>query len=195
MDYGHVARRLFHLCAPVFLIYYFIPEDFLGVGREPLLAFTFAVLIIMEAIRLKKKQVFFGMRDYEAGQLSAYAWATIGLTIAFLFFPQVFVIPAVIGIGWIDPLIGEMRKRKMKGYPHIPLLVYFMITLSSLALFAEGLGYDIGLKEMILISVTGSFVAIVVEKPTFKRVDDDFLMLVFPLLATSSLYWLMSQLA
>ena len=70
-----------------------------------------------------------------------------------------------------------------------------MITLASLALFAEGLGYEIGLKEMVLISITGSFVAIVVEKPTFKRVDDDFLMLVFPLLATSSLYWLMSQLA
>lgn len=189
MDLDHLARRLFHLSAPVWLVYYLVPEDVFGFGRVNLLIAAFLIIIAFEAQRLARKKVYFGMRDYEARQLSAYAWATIGLTVSFIFFPQLFVIPAVIGIGWTDPLIGEMKRRRMKWYPQIPLAVYFSITFGSLLLFSEGLGYAIPLWAMVMLAVVGSLVAITVEKPTIKKLDDDFLMMVVPLFFVSSLHW------
>ncbi len=188
MDLGHIARRLFHLSAPFVLIYYLFPEDMLGIGRRNFLIIIFSLIMIVEISRLLRKKVYFGMRDYEANQMSAYGWATIGVFISFLFFPMLFVIPAITGVGWTDPLIGEMKKRKMKGYPMIPLIVYFLITFFSFFLFAEPLGYDMGILLMVILALAGSVVAIAVERPRIKQVDDDFLMMVIPLFVVYSLY-------
>ena len=188
MDSGHVARRIFHLCAPFILIYYFFPEDMLGIGRQNFLIIIFSLIMILEISRLLRKKVYFGMRDYEANQLSAYGWATIGVFISFIFFPMLFVIPAITGIGWTDPLIGEMNKRKMKGYPIIPIIVYFLITFFSFFLFAEPLGYDMSIALMAFLAIVGAVVAIAVEKPRIKQGDDGFLMMVIPLLVVYSLY-------
>ena len=87
------------MLAPVWLVYYLIPEDLLGIGREPLLLVFFAGVMAVETGRVATGKVFFGLRPYEKKQLSAFAWAAIGITIAFLFFPMEFVIPAVTGIG------------------------------------------------------------------------------------------------
>ncbi len=205
MDYGHLLRRGFHLCAPVFLVYYLMPEDFLGIGRDNILLTAFAGLMAFEIIRLATGKVFVGLREYEKGRLSAYAWAAIGITLGFLFFPMMFVVPAVWGIGWVDPLIGEMRKshkrerkrrkhkrrkRKMKGYPHIPLAVYFLITFTCIYFLSE-----ISLPVIILIAAVASVVAIAVEKPSHKHIDDDFLMLFVPLLAMHLLYATINYLA
>ena len=193
MDQGHVARRLFHLSAPFVLIYYFFPDYVLGISRQNFLIIVFSLIMILEISRLLRKKVYFGMRDYEAHQLSAYAWATIGVFISFMFFPMLFVIPAITGIGWTDPLIGEMNKRKMKGYPIIPLIVYFLITFFSFFLFAEPLGYDMEISLMAVLALVGAVVAIAVEKPRIKQIDDDFLMMVVPLFVIYSLYWFISN--
>jgi len=86
-----------------------------------------------------------------------------------------------------------MNKRKMKGYPMIPLIVYFLITFFSFFLFAEPLGYDMGIPLMVILALAGSVVAIAVEKPRIKQVDDDFLMMVVPLFVVYSLYWFISN--
>ena len=193
MDHGHIARRLFHLSAPIVLIYYFIPDDFLIIGREKLLIVVFSLIMFSEISRLIRKKVYFGMREYEANQISAYGWATIGVFISIMFFPQLFVIPAITGIGWTDPLIGEMNKRKMKGYPMIPLIVYFLITFFSFFLFAEPLGYEMEISLMAILAVVGAVVAIAVEKPRIKQIDDDFLMMVVPLFVVYSLYCIITN--
>lgn len=185
---GHLARRLFHLSAPAFLIYYVLPEDFLTIGRQNFVFIIFGLVMALEIYRLARGEVFFGMRDYEANQLSAYGWAAIGLTLAYVFFPQIFVIPALFGIGWIDPLIGEMRRRKMKGYPLVPLLAYFILTFSCLFIFSGMLDIDFTVPMMLMLASAASVVAITVEKPTLKHLDDDFLMLIFPLITLTVLY-------
>ena len=137
-------------------------------------------LLVLEATRLLTGRVFFGLREYEKGQLSAFAWAGIGVTIAFLFFPMPFVVCAVFGLAWTDPLIGEMRRKKlMRYYPGIPLIVYFFISASCLLAISE-----FTIIQIIIFSITGSIVAISVEKPKLP-VDDDFLMLVVPLTAVT----------
>ena len=174
---------MFHLCAPVILIYYLLPERFIFLSREIWLILGFFALMAIEAGRLLTGKVFFGMREYERKQLSAYAWAGIAVVIAFLFFPMPFVVCAVVGIGWTDPLIGEMRRRKrMEYYPGIPLLVYFLISAASLYAFS-----DFTRIQIIILSIAGSVAAISAEKPKLP-VDDDFLMLVVPLVVLTLIH-------
>ncbi len=183
MDRGHIFRRMFHLCAPFFLIYYLLPGRFLYLSKEAWLIIGLILLLVLEAARLFLGKVFFGMREYEKDQISAYAWAGMGITMAFLLFPMPFVACAVTGLGWTDPLIGELRKRKKMGYyPWFPIAFYFLIVISCLFLFS-----DIPLFAMIILAFVGSLGAIAVEKPKIP-VDDDFLMLIIPLLVMTLVY-------
>jgi len=185
MSYDHVFRRAFHLCAPLFLVYYLFPDDMWGIGisNQAFLLFCFAILMVVEGVRLARGRVFFGLREYEKKQLSAYAWAGIAITIAFLFFPPVFVVVVVIGMGWTDPLIGELRRHWKKAYPALPIAVYFIITVVCLWLFS-----DIPLFVMLFLASLTTAVAILVEYPQIKAVDDDFLMLIVPLVVLTGVH-------
>jgi dolichol kinase len=183
MDYGHLFRRAFHLCAPLILVYYLLPHRFLGISKEAWLLLGLFGLLILEAVRLFTGRIFFGLREYERKQISAYAWAGIGVTIAFLFFPIPFVICSVVGLGWTDPLIGEMRKRKMmRYYPATPLAVYFIIAAACLFMSS-----NLSIIQVLILGFVGSVAAISVEKPKLP-IDDDFLMLIVPLVALTLVY-------
>ncbi len=187
MDHGHLFRRMFHLCAPAILVYYLLPGKVFGVPREAWVLAVLLGLLVIEAMRLFTGRAFFGLREYEKGQLSAFAWAGIGVTIAFLFFPMPFVVCAVFGLAWTDPLIGEMRRRKlMRYYPGIPLIIYFCISASCLLAIS---GFT--KIQVVILSIVGSIVAISVEKPKLP-IDDDFLMLVVPLAAVTIINWYMN---
>ena len=176
MEKGPLFRRIFHLCAPLFLIYYLMPEIFLFIPKSWWVLITLFSIIAVEITRLARKRIFFGMREYERTQVSAFAWAGIGITIAFFFFEPMFVACVLFGIGWVDPLIGEMRKRgKMKWYPMVPLLFYFAIIVFILLFLS-----DFRLPTIIAMGILASIAAITVEFPQIK-VDDDFLMLIVPL--------------
>jgi len=183
MDRGHIFRRMFHLCAPGILVYYVFPKTFFGISKDAWLIIGLMLLLILEAARLFLGKVFFGMRGYEKDQISAYAWAGMGVTLAFLVFPMPFVICAVVGLGWTDPIIGELRKKnKMKYYPWLPIVFYFLIVFCCLVLFSE-----IPWLAIVILASVGSLGAIAVEKPKIP-VDDDFLMLIIPLLVMTLVY-------
>jgi len=187
MDYGHLFRRGFHLCAPAFLVYYLLPDKIFWIPKEVLVLIVLFAVLLLEAVRLFTGRIFFGLREYERGQISAYAWAAIGLTAALFFFPMPLVICSVVGLAWTDPLIGEMRKkRKMRYYPALPFIMYFLIVATSLILFS-----DIHLISVLIIGIVGSIVAISAEKPK-TPVDDDFLMLIVPLVVMTLVYWYLS---
>ena len=176
MEKGPLFRRIFHLCAPLFLIYYLMPDIFLFLPKSWWVLITLFSIIAVETARLARKRIFFGMREYERTQVSAFAWAGMGITIAFFFFEPVFVACVIFGIGWVDPLIGEMRKRgKMKLYPLIPLIFYFFIVFFCLLALS-----DFFLPTIVAMGILASIAAITVEFPQIK-VDDDFLMLIVPL--------------
>ncbi len=185
MEYDHYFRRIFHLCGPLFLVYYLFPKDMwgLGISNKEFIIIIFTLLMIFEAVRLGTGRLFFGLRNYEKKQLSAYAWAAIAITIAFLFFPPIFVICAVVGMGWTDPLIGELRKHWKEAYPVLPIVVYFLIIMGCLQLFS---GIPL-LVQLFLASLT-TVIAILVEYPRLNYVDDDFLMLIIPLIVLTGVY-------
>ena len=183
MDRAHLFRRLFHFCAPLILLYYIVPDIFLWLPKFYWVLIVLSVILIIEAVRLGAGRVFFGLREYEKGQLSAYAWAGIGITLGFAFFQPMFVACVVFGIGWVDPLIGEMRRqRKMRYYPHLPLLIYFLIVIGCLTALS-----NINLLTILILGAVASASAIAIENPRLPA-DDDFLMQIVPLIVLTAFY-------
>jgi hypothetical protein len=178
MDKGELFRRLFHCCAPAFLVFYLVPEDLWGYmdRRIALLAVLTAVLAF-EAARLGLGWRFPGLRDYEARRPGAYAQAGLGIAIGFLFFPMPFVVAVVFGMAWVDPLISMLRRGAPALYPHAPLVAYALIADVALVLLT-----GLGALHIAILSITTAIFAIAIERPNFRRVDDDFLLLTFPLL-------------
>jgi hypothetical protein len=179
MDTGQVLRRIVHISTPVFLIYYFLPDP-LWTGGPPrvlgLLMFL-AIVLVAEALRLLYWPNLIGMREYEKTQMSAGAWAALGMTFAFLFFPFGYSAPALMGMGWVDPVIGDLRRKRSPQYPSVPILLYFLIALVSMAVI---IGPTV---KVVAASLVAAPLAIWAERLKSSYVDDDFLMIVVPLIA------------
>jgi hypothetical protein len=191
MDYGHVLRRLVHMCTPLFLVYYWIPDPLwrTSLDKRVALILLLVVVLIFEAIRLRRKWHIVGMREYEYRRMSAAAWSAIALVFTFLFFPLELAAPALLGMGFIDPLIGELRRHKSKMYPLLPTLLYFVIVLAALAYL---IGFD---YRAVLAAIVATALAIELEKMRWRQVDDDFLMIVPPLLGMAAVYWITASLS
>lgn len=171
------VRRLVHACIPVTLIYYAAPADtWIGIDRNLVLLGLLLFLIVFELVRLSYQVKIFGFRDYEMDTIGAYLWVGIGLTLAFLFFDFIIVVPAVLGMAWIDPMNGILRSRESKLYPWAPLVCYLTIALISFVYLS-----DFTIQKTTLISATGAVSAIAAEHWKVRFIDDDFLMLVIPL--------------
>jgi hypothetical protein len=178
MDKGQVLRRLVHISAPVFLIYYYLPDPvFPGlISKQSGLFLFLALILVIEALRLYFSPNIIGMREYEKYRISAAAWTAIGLTIAMAFFPVQIAFPVILGMGWIDPIMGRMRARKSKYYPAVPIVLYFMLMIVPLS-------YFFGLTPLVLIaSIMATFLGIMSEVKKNWYLDDDFTMIIVPLL-------------
>jgi hypothetical protein len=166
---ARLLRRGIHISSAGLLSYYLVPPDMWGVwpGRG-ILVLTFLVPVLaFEAYRQTHRTQIDGMRENERRRISAVAWGAVGIALAFLFFPQRHVVPCVIGAAFIDPLIGELRMSMPRAYPVLPAVLYFAICLlTGLSVFQ---------------ALVAMFVAMAAEAPKIAAVDDDFRMLVAPM--------------
>lgn len=185
-------RRLVHLCGPVLLIYFLFPEKLLGIIPRQILPLSVLVIVLaIEVYRLKSKRRFAGLRDYERNRVAAYAWAGIGLALAVLLpFPLPLVVACIIGLSWIDPLIavlrglkGSKKKRPLYIYPLVPFIAYFLIALVSLKLLSP-----LELVYVPVFALVGAITAIGAEYLNLRYIDDDFLMLIVPLLVLTGMW-------
>lgn len=175
MDYGKLARRVVHISAPAFLIYYFLPSPLWEGGPSPQVALL-VVLAITLSFELARLVIGFrvpGMRSYERDQISAGAWAGIALTVAFLFFPLAYAAPVIVGMAIVDPVIGKVRRTRW--YPVLPYLLHLAIMLTLLGVFLPLSLWTV------LAAVATSALALLAEGFKTSYVDDDFLMIVVPL--------------
>jgi hypothetical protein len=178
MQKPEIFRRIFHMTAMVYLVYYIIPDE-LSPGFfkwHGVLIIVFATLIA-ELLRLRRAKLVFGMRYYEERRVSAYAWFALGMGIALLIFEMKYVVPVVIGMAVIDPLIGEVRRRKKKLYPALQSILYGVIMFLCLFIL-NGMSFT----WLLFFTVIGTVSAISAEQWDIDYVDDDFLMLVIPLI-------------
>jgi hypothetical protein len=173
------------MSSPIFLIYYWLPDPLWvgGLIRPIGLIFALFLTLIFESIRMTKQLNIIGMRPYESSRMSAAAWAGIALVFAFLFFPIEVTAPAIFGMAFIDPMCGELRKRNSRFYPNLPKLAYFVLVM---AIMIAIVGLSIG---VVVAAALAALVAISVEKTKTRFLDDDFTMLVIPLLVIAIVFF------
>jgi len=172
-----MLRRVVHVCAPLFCVYYFLPDPLLpGLARSEGLLLVMLFALGFEALRLIFRIKVPGMRSYEFDRPSAASYTAVALTFAFLYFPIELVLPVLMGMGWVDPLIGELRQKGSKMNPVLPVVAYFSIML-------VGLGYFYGLTFPVLISAALiAPITVFLEAIRFRFLDDDLVLTVVPLL-------------
>lgn len=188
MDREVLARRLVHCLIAFAPVYYLIPVE-LSVSplmRWHLLIAFFAAIVLFESVRLWRKATFFGLRPHERDTVASHAWAAAGITLALWLMPWEIATPVLIGMGLVDPLIGELRRAKYARWLQIvpPLAAYATICMTALVTLT-----DAPILELISISCLGAILAVAAERRRIPYVDDDFLMIIVPGVVMS-LLWL-----
>lgn len=179
MERSLLFRRIFHMTAPIYLVYYLLPDVISGISKQLVLMIVFFSIIAFEAVRISRGMVFFGLKEYERKHISAFAWSALGMTLALLLFPMHLAVVGFLGLAFIDPLIGEIFRTKNHWlHPNVPLFAYFAIAFAYLSLVAW---YPPHVAATI--AAVGSVVAIVSEYPQLRWVNDDFLIMMVPLIA------------
>ncbi len=171
-----LVRRIVHAMVWVCLVYYFLPDRLLGFSKDILLLALLGIILVIEAIRLYKGYRWFGMREYEEKRIAAYAWASIAASLSLLFFPMHLVAVCLVGMGIVDPMIGELQHYKPALYPIVPSITWFICSLTFLTYLTA-----YSLPFIIIISGVGMLSAVAIEYPDLW-VDDDFLMVILPLI-------------
>lgn len=176
MDW-HRFRRFVHVLAPLLCIYYIVPDPvFPGAPKEQVLILIMLIILGTDTVRLIARVKVPGLRSYEDERPSAPAFFFVSVTAALLYFPVGITLPVLLGMGWIDPLVGELRHRKSDLNPLLPMALYFFILLI-------GLGYFYGMTFPVLLSaVLVAPIALFLESQRFAYVDDDMILILVPTL-------------
>tara|TARA_B100000953_G_scaffold295879_1_gene287682 strand:- start:570 stop:1157 length:588 start_codon:yes stop_codon:yes gene_type:complete len=175
-----IYRRFNHTAAACFVLYFLFPEKILGLDRIYLVfTFWFGVLLI-EYFRLNKVFVLDGMRDYESSRIAGFVWFATGTCFILIFyeigvFPEIFAISTIIMASYADPVIGEINSR----YGEKLSLIGGLVT--SFVIYQLLIG-------VLFYSLIGSIVAVIIEKPKFRWLDDDLLLQIFPITAMTLCY-------
>lgn len=173
-----VLRRIAHFFIALAPLYYALPVELpmLSLHRWTLVVVFFSGVCIFEAYRLWKGITFFGLRPHEKAQIASFAWAAAGITAVLWLCPHDIAAAALVGMAFVDPLAGELRKAKGDSISvACALAVYFALAFCVLFLWDWR---DLGL--VIVLAMLGSVAAVAAERTKVKHVDDDFLMLVVP---------------
>ena len=170
-----LTRRIIHSMTWIVLVYYWIPDPLFGYPRSVFLIIILAIVLVFEGLRLYFGFSLYGMREYEKRQFASYAWASIAAAITLLFFPMHLAFVCLLGMGLIDPLIGEIQHHKPELYPYIPFIAWVLLAMLLFSILT-----DFSLPMIITFSMIGAASAILAEYPTLK-IDDDFLMIIIPL--------------
>jgi len=178
---SHVLRRVVHILGlQATLIYYAIPDEIFYSPLDKNYAMLIALLCVFEFeyIRITRNWNIPGIRPYEKYRFSAVFWASLGLFICYLLCPYFVGIPVVLGAAWVDPLMGELRRKNFR-FPFIPgFAAYFLILFLALLFLSPFQPIPI-----IFLSLVASSVAILCECWKNYYLDDNFLMLTLPPIA------------
>ena len=184
MDRHAVFRRTFHIVSPIFLGYYLLPEDLGGgITRTGLSAVFVGTALCIELARFALGIRLLGLRPYEGQRVSAYAQGLLGLAFGlFVIRDPRIVVPVFLGMAWIDPLAALCRRRgRPRSVPTAAYLTLFFVTVLIMRSFA--------IPNALLFSLAATAMAMIMEGPKVRQIDDDLLMQVVPMVV---LYFLIA---
>ena len=175
-----IYRRFNHTVAACFVIYFLFPESILGFDRVYLVGIFWISILLIEYFRLKGAFTLDGMRDYENTRIAGFVWFATGTCMILVFheiglFPEIFAISTIIMASFVDPLIGEVNRK----YGNKEGIIAGLI--GSFFIYQMIIG-------VLFYSIVGSIVAVIVERPKFKWLDDDLLIQIFPIIFMTIFY-------
>jgi dolichol kinase len=193
MEREVLVRRFVHALVALAPIYYLLPVDlpYVNVRRWVLLIVFIAAMFVFESVRVWKKFTFLGLRPHEKDRLASHAWAAAGLVIVLWLFPHDIASAAIVGWALVDPLLGELRGRKMdlRLVVILSAATYFALACVMFLLWSER-----SFAALAALSFVGMVIAIPAEWVEVRFLDDDFLMSVLPAVAMLALSLLLGEL-
>jgi|TARA_B100001094_G_scaffold103812_1_gene100107 hypothetical protein len=176
-----IYRRFNHTVAACFVIYFLFPKYILNFDRVYFVIIFWLSIILIEYFRLSGAFTLDGMRDYEDTRVAGFVWFATGTCMILFFyeigmFPEIFAVSTIIMASFVDPLIGEVNRKygNRKGF--------LAGLIGSFVIYQLIIG-------VIFYAFVGSMVAVIVERPKFKWLDDDLLIQIFPILVMTIFYF------
>ncbi len=173
-----VWRRILHLLGALVLVYYLLPPDPLpGLPRWSLLLAALAGVLSVELLRHAASLELPTIRGFEGPRMASYSYFAVALVLAVLLFPEAIAVAVVLTTAFVDPLIGELRRRAAPRAVTVlgPLLV--ALGLAALALrFVGGWSPPAAVLGAALLAA----IAVFVERWRIPYLDDDLTMTVLP---------------
>eukprot|EP00484_Ammonia_sp_Unknown_P027424 CAMPEP_0197030610 /NCGR_PEP_ID=MMETSP1384-20130603/9815_1 /TAXON_ID=29189 /ORGANISM="Ammonia sp." /LENGTH=303 /DNA_ID=CAMNT_0042459995 /DNA_START=60 /DNA_END=968 /DNA_ORIENTATION=- len=209
---AHRLRRVYHVTtfaiAPIIYFWCFpYIADGIGITVPKILSFLILLSMVLEYIRIKRRFIIFGMREYERDHICAQSWGTISTLIVFLLaFPRTYsiapaievdangrstgseafacfgqiAIPIVWSLGIGDPLLGELKKYARAGQ----IAWWTMYVIADVVLTVIWVLCTLWCGTPWWLAIVIPPIAIIAEKPSLPHIDDNGLMLLIPLLFT-----------
>ena len=143
---AHLLRRTYHVIIfTIFPIIYLwlvkIIADGIGIEVPKILSFFILLQMCLEAIRLKKRWIMFGQREYERDHICAQTWGTVGtLIVLLLAFPRTYSIAPVITT---DANGKETGSEAFACFGQIAIPIIWSLGIYSVATFSFYISYII----------------------------------------------------
>lgn len=170
---AHYFRRAFHVLGiGVFPLFYYggLLRFLSRETSNTILLILLVVILLFELVRLRKGWLLFGQREYEKDSICATTWTLVALIILLLLSPTIALSMAIaVTCAIVDPLLGELRSHQFSQS------IVFVVG----CLVAFIIWYLAGFS--LWLSIVMSIVIVAVEKPNFKWIDDNALMILTPL--------------
>ncbi|MCI4344546.1 MAG: hypothetical protein L3J87_02845 [Thermoplasmata archaeon] len=173
-----IWRRCLHLSGAFVLVYYLLPPRFFLVVPNVLaLLLALGAVLALEVLRHVAHAELPTIRPYEQHRVASFAFYAIALVIAVVVFPPAIATVVVLGTSLVDPLIGELRVRRVGPpvHPALPLAAYFGLAVGSLT-FAWRVALPVAITGGALAAIIG----VAIEAPRVRGVDDDLAMTLVP---------------
>lgn len=168
------------LCAGV-LLYYLVPDRFFVVApKEVVLILALTAVLLLEVLRHLAGLELPTIRPYEDRWVASYAFFAVALVVAILLFPEPIAAAVVLGTALVDPLAGEMRVARFRPAALWvgPLIAYVGLAVVGLALIGRW-----PLLDSLGLAALAAPIAVGVERPKSRWVDDDLAMTFVPAVA------------
>ncbi|MGA8275249.1 MAG: hypothetical protein WB789_05330 [Thermoplasmata archaeon] len=173
-----VWRRVLHgLCAAV-LLYYLLPDGFFIVApKEVVLVAALVAVLVLEGLRHLVGLELPTIRPYEQKRVASFAFFALAIVLAVLLFPEPIAAAVVLGTALVDPLVGEMR---VAGFRRATLWAVPILAYAGLAFVGLQLVGRWPVLDAIGLAVLAAPIAVAVERPKSRWVDDDLAMTFVP---------------
>ena len=172
-----IWRRCLHFGGVLVLLYYLLPPVIGPLSAELALLLALAAVLVLEGMRHAAGWELPTIRPWESRRVASYAYFAVALVAVVLLIPEPIAVAAVLGVSFVDPLLGELRLRRV-GRPLASLAgagVYVLLGFSALVLVGRwsGPGAAVG-------ALVAAVVGVAVESPRWAPIDDDLAMTVVP---------------